>query len=262
MSPYWYIWGCIILGVGLLGWWKMLSTKKEISLRLGLMLGIISVVAFIFGLGISTPWSRPIIEWAYEYLPLFRGYRETQKWIGLFMILEGISFIIGSAVLLRWFRDRFFSFLAFFLILLSIFLWSPGMIFGFRGQLITMNYQESFSLLRTSLLEMNPQAKILLLPWHSYMACSWTNARIIANPLPTFFSPLRMIGADNIEARSVLYSNSTNPESRAIETFLSASGHIFTPLSERGFTHILITKDCGMKQDFAWMDEIPECNKE
>ena len=39
-----------------------------------------------------------------EYVPLWQGYREPQKWIGLLMIVEGIGLILGTAYLLDRFR--------------------------------------------------------------------------------------------------------------------------------------------------------------
>jgi hypothetical protein len=51
-------------------------------------------VSLILGIGIASPVTAPIIGLAYEYLPLFSGYREPQKWIGLLMLVEGIGLLI------------------------------------------------------------------------------------------------------------------------------------------------------------------------
>lgn len=61
------------------------------------------------------------------------------------------------------------------LILIMLIFWSPGMIYGFRGQLTTMHYPESFETLRQEMLQNIPKSKTLILPWHSYMACEWTS---------------------------------------------------------------------------------------
>ena len=60
--------------------WK--KYRKTSLVGFALTLGIVSLV---LGVGITSHWSAPIIEWGYAHLPLFSGFREPQKWIGILM---------------------------------------------------------------------------------------------------------------------------------------------------------------------------------
>ena len=136
------------------------------------------------------------------------------------------------------------------------------MLFGFRGQLSTMQYPESFSTVRAELLTSAPESKMLILPWHSYMGCDWTNKRVIANPMASFFSPLSAVSADNIEMGPALYSNSLNPESKIIEDFLSSSGHLIDPVLAQGFTHIFVLRNCANLEEFSWLRDVCQLRDE
>lgn len=102
--------------------------------------------------------------------------------------------------------------------------------------------------------------KILILPWHSYIGCDWTEGRVIANPLPQFFLPLKTVSADNIEMRG-LYTNSVNPESRVIEQFLRSEGKDQASFRALHFSHILIARNCATRDEFPWMKyALPHCS--
>jgi len=109
-----------------------------------------------------------------EHIPLWQGYREPQKWIGLLMIVEGIGLIAGVAALLRIFaRDIVVQSSILISVLLLFLIWSPGPLMGYHGQLRTTVYPSEFEEVRTELLTTQPDARILTLPWHSYIGCSW-----------------------------------------------------------------------------------------
>ena len=262
MSPYWYIWWGVLMGltgIGLLLHKKHTLTFSHRS-RILIFLCIVGFAALVFGLGIATQWTKDINLFLYEYLPLFRGYREPQKWIWLLMIAEWWIFVLWMSYLILMVRAYFWRWILFWLTLLALFLWSPGMIFGFRGQLTTMAYPESFYALKRTLLWDMTVKKILILPWHSYIGCDWTEGRVIANPLPQFFLPLKTVSADNIEMRG-LYTNSVNPESRVIEQFLRSEGKDQASFRSLHFSHILIARNCATRDEFPWMKyALPHCS--
>ncbi len=258
LSPYWFIaWGfvgLIILFSFILG----VRTKK--IRKTSFFLCILWVISLIFGLGIATPWTRPIMEWAYDFLPYFRGYREPQKWIGLLMIVEGIFFLGWASYLLKKIQDIYSRGITWFIFLMLFIFWSPGMLYWFRGQLTTMHYPESLEILRQEMLRDIPESKTLILPWHSYMACEWTSWKILHNSLDTFFLPLSMTRAHNIEMRSWLYSNPKDQQNAMIEQYLSLEWALgFDPLKTFGFTHILVLKNCAEMNTFDWIDSGNSC---
>jgi hypothetical protein len=260
MSPYWYIWWSLIIIVSSI--WLIMAIRVEKLRKYALSLSILGFISFVLGLGIATPWSRPIIEWAYDSLPYFRGYREPQKWIGILMIVQGIFFIIWTTSIFWSIKDIFFRYIALFFLILCLLFWSPGMMWGFRGQLTTTIYPETLEIARDSLLNSDHTGRLLILPWHSYMACDWTRGKVVANSLSTYFSPIQTTVADNIEMIGKLYSNSQSKESAIIEWFLSDSWfHNIKSIQDLGFTNILIMKTCASLDTFPWIETIAQCQK-
>ena len=110
-------------------------------------------MSLILGIGIASSVTAPIIQLAYEYLPLFSGYREPQKWIGLLMVVEGVGLLIGLGYMLqRWGRDRLVAISLVLAMSLILLIWSPGPLMGYHGQLRTTLYPTAFETLRTDLL--------------------------------------------------------------------------------------------------------------
>ena len=88
-----------------------------------------------------------------EYVPLWQGYREPQKWVGLIMIVEGITFLCGLSFLLQKYgRDIWIRISLIVSVALILLIWSPGPLMGYHGQLRTTVYPEEFETLRQSLL--------------------------------------------------------------------------------------------------------------
>lgn len=107
-------------------------------------------------------------------------------------------------------------------IVLLLLVWTPGPLLGYHGQLKTTVYPEDFDEIRSYLLTEAPATNVLALPWHSYLGCSWMGRPVIANPIQRLMHPVRTILADNIEVAHILYSNSTDPRSQMIESFLQS----------------------------------------
>lgn len=105
-------------------------------------------------------------------------------------------------------------------LVLLLLIWSPGPLMGYHGQLRTSVYPEGFFLIREKLMTEEPQAKVLALPWHSYMGCSWTGRPTISNPIQALLSPIGVVSSDNIEVGDILYTNSQASSSKDIEIFI------------------------------------------
>ena len=87
-----------------------------------------------------------------DYIPLWQGYREPQKWIGILMIVEGIGLILGLRYILSLSRDVWVQSSITVTVLLLLLIWSPGPLLGYHGQLRTTVYPEEFEQVRQELL--------------------------------------------------------------------------------------------------------------
>ena len=86
LSSLWWVAGFLLLGIMILGFSKLWKTSKKLFTFYFLLF----TFSLFFGIGIASDIMRPLTEWMISYIPLWQGYREPQKWIGIVMIVEGI----------------------------------------------------------------------------------------------------------------------------------------------------------------------------
>jgi hypothetical protein len=174
LSSLWWVGGFMVFGIVILGFLQVFRySRKLFTFYLSL-----ATLSLIFGIGIASPVTEGLTRWMIEYVPLWQGYREPQKWIGLVMIIEGITFLYGFSFLLqRYGRDIWIRISLIVSVLLIFLIWSPGPLMGYHGQLSTTVYPSEFEEVRENLLYPTIQPShhptILALPWHSYIGCSW-----------------------------------------------------------------------------------------
>lgn len=174
----------MFLGIVILGFFQVFRYSSKLFTFYFLLLSL----SLIFGIGIASLVTEGLTRWMIEYVPLWQGYREPQKWIGLLMIVEGIIFLHGFAFLLRQYgRDMLVRISLVVSVALIFLIWSPGPLMGYHGQLRTTVYPDEFETLRQSLLHPTilptSYPTILALPWHSYIGCSWMGRPTISNPI-------------------------------------------------------------------------------
>lgn len=100
------------------------------------------------------------------------------------MIVEGIGLIVSlSYFLQKYMKDRFVMISLALATLLLLLIWSPGPFLSYHGQLRTTTYPLSYETTRSSLLAESPPPRILVLPWHLYIGCSWIARPTIGNPV-------------------------------------------------------------------------------
>lgn len=219
---------------------------------------IISTVSLFLGIGIASPISEGATRIFIEHLPWFSGYREPQKWIWILMLIEGIGFILGVWYLLRRYgRDVLVRWMIFVILSLLLLIWSPGPLMGYHGQLRTTVFPAGYSQVRAELMTESWSTKVLALPWHSYLGCSWTGRSTISNPIQALLSPIRVVSSDNIEVGDILYTNSQESSSKDIEIFISS--HDYSHIAWYNYSHIIRMKQCASDQWYDWLDQIPEC---
>lgn len=257
LSKLWYIAGLLLLflmTIGIVSLWKKWEKKWVWFL---LSLGFFSLV---FAIGIASPITKNLTLWMVEFVPLWQGYREPQKWIGLLMIVQGIFFVAWIlAILEKHWRDRVVCISVFSSIILLLLIWSPWSLMGYHGQLKTTVYPEELTTFRIDLERRNYSGTILALPWHSYIGCSWMGRPVISNPIRWLLSPFSVISSDNIEVADILYTNSEDIRSQKIEWFLLHHDPI--NLKRLGITDILLMKECADSNDYQWLENMASCQK-
>lgn len=177
-------------------------------------------IAFFLAVGVSYEPFKPAILWLYNHVPFFRGFREPQKFVALLVFVYaifssiGVDDILQSIEGLRSKKLRFLKIIAPAFFLLIPLAYSPGMLWGFHGQIKPSNYPESWFAVDQFLVNDKDNFQVLFLPWHQYIYLGFART-VIANPAERFFHKPTIAG-DNMEFGPI-YTESTRPESKYIE---------------------------------------------
>lgn len=195
------------------------------------------LVAFFFAVGVSYEPIKPTILWLYNHIPFLRGFREPHKFVALLVFIYAIFGAIGvNDLLARIERIKnskllWFKLLAPGLFLLIPLAYSPGLLWGFHGQIKPSHYPKSWFQVDEWLASDSDEFRVLFLPWHQYINLSFANNQVIANPAEQFFHKPTIAG-DNMEFGPI-YTQSTRPESRYIEGEILAKRKELTNMGEK-----------------------------
>ncbi len=132
----------------------------------------------------GTPF-RPIVQILHEYLPLYGGFREPQKWSMLLIIAYAYFGAYGiSEFFMHLQKFRLRTLIMLFCISIPI-ISTPLMLFGFFGQLKPRHFPSEWRDAREYLQTVKPTETcenrditgrcftILYFPWHSYIGLRW-----------------------------------------------------------------------------------------
>lgn len=195
------------------------------------------LVAFFFAVGVSYEPFKPPILWFYHHVPFFKGFREPQKFVALLVFVYaifgavGVDDLLGRAERIKNKRARIFELVAPAFFLLIPLAYSPGMLWGFHGQIKPSNYPESWFVVDQQLQNDADDFRVLFLPWHQYIYLKFART-VIANPAERFFHKPTIAG-DNIEFGPI-YTQSKRPESKYIEQKIIRHGKDFINKEEEG----------------------------
>ncbi len=231
----WFWLFLIILGLVIFG---AISKLKEYKAIVLILIGIIS---FVLSVGFAYPPFRLLINFLNQNLFIFKGFRESQKFSALLVLVYAYFGALGINSIVEGLKVRKLEglkvrkleslkmFLLAFLIILPI-LYSPMMFWGFRGQLSVSDYPSDWFRANEILNQDQDNFKVLFFPWHQYMLFSFTNGKVIANPAPNFFDK-PVIAGDNMELAEI-YTQSRRPISKFIENEILAKREIINNLGQ------------------------------
>ncbi len=217
------------------------------------------LVAFFFAVGVAYEPFKPAVLWFYHHIPFFRGFREPQKFVALLVFVYaifgavGVDDLLGRIERIKNKRARIFKLVAPAFFLLIPLAYSPGMLWGFHGQIKPSNYPASWFQVDEFLKNDYDDFRTLFLPWHQYIYLSFAHT-VIANPAERFFHK-PVIAGDNMEFGPI-YTQSTRPESKYIEQeilgnkskFIAMKGkppelHLGEKLNHFKIKYIIMAKD-------------------
>ena len=254
--PFWYLIFTFLFFLVVHG---AVTTSRDVELGPTAKAFVVAIlVAVVCGTGAASTITAPVFSWLFEHLFVFRGFRDSQKFVALLVLSYAYLGGLGVDDFAQSLRDRrmkrAFAVLLVIFALISPPLYSYTMI-GFHDQLIPMDYPSGWYEANEYLNTSEDDFNVLVLPWHMYISYAWSERRIV-NPANRFFDK-PVIQGDNIEVEGI-YSQSTHPLSKYIEFLLEQKGYrnfgeLIAPLNVK---YILLMKEVDYKiYDFLYDQE-------
>jgi len=255
IKPIWSFSFYLILIIIIWGLFSNFKDKEKRKLIFSLI--FIFFISFVLAIGVALPIFAEITFFLSNYLPFYKGLRESQKWVAVIVTIYNIFFVYG---LIELFKKEFINrnenlriFLLVFLTWLIIFQ-APLLINGTIEQIKPTNYPSDWNQINELIVEdSNCQKKILFLPWHLYMYFKWIG-NIVVNPAPRFFT-CPVIYGENMEFGGI-YTQSLKPEQKKVENWLISFGN--TDLLSRNdlnIGYIILAKEADW-QKYLWVEKI------
>ncbi len=217
----------VLLAIILLGILGNASTTTHRTVVWQLL--AVTALAGALAIGVAHPLTEPAAAFLYRHVPFWIGMRDSAKFLALVALTESVFLGYGLASLLRasprspWHRRALRAGSVLTIAALAV-LVLPAL-GGYSGQIAARDYPESWTAWNQRLGAHGSRPKMLFLPWHQYLAFSFTDDRTVANPAPRFFTGAEVVAGDNSEVGGIgktpfIYSESTRPISKVIEAIL------------------------------------------
>lgn len=244
-------WTGIFVLIGAAAAWR----TKEPLLRALILSG---AAALLLSSAPASASLKPIIENLARFIPGFAGLRDGQKMLMLLAAAYAVFIPIGMS----WITQKFSALRvapfgkAIVSSALTIALLAPGVatIRAARAQLVPHPYPTDWYDAQAILLADPERQKTLVLPWHGYLALSFTDDRIVSNPAARFFdAPL--IAPQTVENDFLIQQDRTDWWDQKIYQLIQGFdtfGNSKDELHNRGISHIVLLKE----QDWQRYEEL------
>ncbi|MHB1209391.1 MAG: hypothetical protein ACYC1I_06745 [Acidimicrobiales bacterium] len=222
--------------------------------QLGLILVVVGVMGYFLALGNQGP-TAGLFLWAYEHAPFFSVMREPEKFVMLLALAYSVFFGWGVERLsqMNFSSSKYATFAVATTLGVALPLgYTPTIFNGLAGQIAPSTLPSAYQ--RADSLMGQGAGNILYVPWHLYMAYSFTNNRVVANVGATSFSR-NVISADNVESGGVA-TQSTSPRSAYLQqlfangTDLKEFGALVAPL---GVKYVVLAKTVDWRS-YNWLN--------
>ena len=237
-----------LLPIIILGLIWGIRKRETRSLSIGLL--IVFLVSVVLAAGVAISFAAPLSYWLFDHFPLYKGLRESQKWVSVIVLVYAIFLSMGTAALLKTKfvlnnRRILLIFLAAIIIMQALFL-----LWGFSGQVRLTPYPSDWQDINSSLVCANGD-QTLFLPWHMYMGFSWIG-NVVANPAINFFNCPIISGSD-MEWGGI-YDNSQSIQGKEVLQWMNSKGNDNTLLKDKKLSikYIILAKEVDW-QNYKWI---------
>jgi hypothetical protein len=248
-----------ILAVAALGLWSSRNDRHQ-GPRLRLLVAA-GVIGYFLALGEQGPTGsvfRLLLR-----LPGFDVMREPQKFVALVALAYAAAFGVGVQRLADWTKaERSTAPYGALLAIVALALpptYTPTLFAGLGSQIRATDYPKSWT--DADRLMGGGDGKVLMLPWHQYLAFPFTRGRVIANPASVAFRR-DVISSDDPE----LFGGATrapSDRSQFIRSLLDSGDNerVFSrAVAPLGVQYVLVAHTVDWTR-FGWLDTEPGLTK-
>jgi hypothetical protein len=232
--PFWWILFLGIAALALIGFFSKI--RDPLYKWLVIALGFSGIISLYLAIGASSIVTSPIFTWLWDHFTIFRGLRDSQKFVSILCLVYAYLGSLGLLAILEIVKSHFVKIrnMGLTLVLVCVLLLPPIYsidIFNLHGQLGVTAYPKEWQDINSYLNSDTADFNVLFLPWHQYMTFTWNPDldKKLRNPAPLYFDK-PTAGGDNIE-KGDIQTESSNPISKFIEYVLS-KGNDVTNLGE------------------------------
>lgn len=243
-------WPAIWLAVLLLASVGMARAVRDARRAKAIVVSASGVAGLLLAMGAQGP-TGPLFRFAYYHLPYFAIMREPQKFAMLWALAISVGFGWGVSELLERARSRKARAIWAAVVLALPIAYEPLAFGGLAGQVRPTHLPRSWS--RVNQIMGSGPGRVLVLPWHLYLAFPYTQMRAVSNPAPQLLRR-PVISGDNVQLPN-LQTTSTSPRSAylaklfAQAPFITDFGQRIAPL---GITYVLVEKTVDWR-NYGWI---------
>ncbi len=165
-----------------LGYIRGFNQKETRPIFIWLFLTLIAGVVLSGGVEVEFfgNWNK----WLFANIPFWKGFRDTQKWSGVIVVIYGLFFAHGLVFLSEKIKkqQQLLNISVIFLLLtMTPFLW-----WGLNGQIQPVWYPQEWQMV-DNYLQKQRECRAVFLPWHLYYPLDFNHQQLSANPAQNFF---------------------------------------------------------------------------
>lgn len=253
--PIFWLLLSIFLSLVLIGCISLIQNQK--TRVLGFLFLVAAIGSVVCSTGISQTPFQKFNMFLYQYLPFWKGFRDSQKLTGILALCYTVFSAYGVNTIFEFFlkhkkswTEEVFRVVLYSLIFgFGFFMWG-----GFRGQIQPVWYPSDWYQAKKEVEILQGEEKVLFLPWHGYLSFQFNHNILLANPASLFFGSKAVV-SKSIELKG-LYDQETDVSYRHIDTVVTSKtldhNEILDVLLSKGIKYIIFSQDLQGKDPLSY----------
>jgi len=257
VNPFWWVNTFIILLFSLFGMYYLVRKKSPLAITLA----ILYIPVVVASVGLVSPLGEAFVQSLYQYVPMFKGLRDTEKLSGVIAFTYALCVPMGAHLMYLILSNYKAEYKKIFMgVLYAVMLFIPlastfSIFSGVNGYVPVGRYPEGWYQAEAALRRDMDSGKVLVLPWRGYMNMSFADMHLISNPAQRFFTPELIVSRN--EGNDNLAETHNSPWDQKIFQIIQGFETIdenIAYLKGEGVGHIMLLKEADYERYSAILE--------